>query len=209
MASQNLIDIFGKIFASYALLLIIAAIFLNPLVLFICLRSKKLRSTSTFKMLSICSINDLLSCLVWNQENFTGTFFDFKPMARSLFYCRFFSVFLQYVTLEYACWLLVSISLDRYLSLRLKKWSKQYFRGARPVIYSFVLLLIIIGINFNEILYDGYSYTENGTEIIVCYATAEYDYSWFDIESQVIYIIKKMYSKTFFGSVKPLYLIKF
>jgi hypothetical protein len=182
------IEILGKIFASYTLFLIVVAILFDPLVLYICLRSKELRKTSTFKLLAIGAINDLLSCLPWNQENFTNAFFNFQSASRSLFYCRYLSVFLQFVTLEFASWLLVSISLDRYLSLRVKKWSKHYFKGLRPVALAGLLLLIIVCLNIGGIFYTGYSYMENGTEIIVCYATSENNYYWYNTESQVLNI---------------------
>lgn len=190
MSNLEVIDIFTKIFAIYNLVLVVATFILNPLVLFICVRSKKLRSTSTFKLLAFSSINDILVCLAWNQECFTNTFFNLYYYFRSLFYCRWISVFLQFTTLEIESWMLVSISLDRFLSLAVKKWSKHYFNGARPFIYSALLTFVIVAINFNEVFLSGFSYEVNGTEVVVCYQTPPgQSIDWYHIMSQVqIYV---------------------
>jgi hypothetical protein len=186
MSRQDVIDAFSKIFACYSLLLIICAVILNPLIVFVILRSKKLRSTSTFKLLIFSSINDLLSLLEWNQEDFTMTMFNIPAAYNNINYCRIVSVFLQYSTLMYGSWMLVSISLDRLLSMVVKRWSKHYFDGIRPYIYSGVLALVIIGINFNEIFTIGYVYDYEGAEVTVCYLSDPNSFDWYGLMSQVI-----------------------
>ena len=185
-AERNMaIVIFGKVFATYSLVLIVAGSILNPLTCFIILRSKQLRTTSTFKLVAIVAVTDMVSLFQWNQESFTNTFFNLLPYFRSLVYCHM-SIFLQYTTLELSSWLWVSISADRFLSLYIKRWSKDYFTGYRPLIYSAILLIIFICINFNVFWTNGYSFTNsNGTEVIVCYAMPFYNYTWYTIMSQV------------------------
>lgn len=186
MSNLEVIAIFKKIFATYNLFLLIVTFILNPLVFLICVKSQKLRSTSTFKLLAFSSINDILVCIAWNFECFTNAFFSLEYYYRSLFYCRWISVFLQFTTLEIESWMLVSISLDRFLSLSVKKWSKHYFNGARPFIYSALLTFVIVAINFNEVFLSGFSYEVNGTEIVVCYQTPpEQSINWYYIMSQV------------------------
>ena len=188
MSNQYVIDIFSKIFACYSLLLIICAVILNPLIVFVILRSKKLRSTSTFKLLIFSSINDLLSLLEWNQEDFTMTMLNYSAPFTNIHYCRIVSIFLQYSTLMYGSWMLVSVSLDRLLSMMIKRWRKHYFSGARPYIYSVVLALVIIAINFNEIFTGGYVYEYEGTEVVVCYESDPNYFDWISLMSQVRYI---------------------
>lgn len=178
-------SVFSKIFASYNLLLIISSITFNPMVLYVCLKSKKLRTTSTFKLLAFSSINDLLAGLAWNLECFSDTFFDLQIYYKSLFYCRVISVFLEFTTLDFTSWMLVSISLDRLLSISFKEWSKKYFDGVRPFIYSLGLLFLIAAINFNEVFVAGYSYTVNGTEIIICFSNPPDQYPWYNTMSKV------------------------
>lgn len=185
MDSTPLITVFTKISASFNLALMVSSCILNPLVFFICVKSKRLRETSTFKLLAISSINDFLSNLPWNQEAFTNSFFDLQSPYRSLFYCRWISVFLQISCFEITSWILVSISADRLLSMMFKKWSKSWSNGPKPVIYDCVLVFIILAINFHEVFTSGYSFYLDGTEVVVCYASPEGQYPWYDTMAQV------------------------
>lgn len=188
MESQNNIILFTKITASYNLLIVILSCILNPLIFFICVKSNKIRSTSTFKLLAIGAINDFLAAIPWNFIAFTNSFFDFYPFAKSLFFCRVISIFIQFTCLQLTSWLLVSISLDRFLSMVIKQWSKRWFSGSRPVIYGLFLALFIIAVNFNVVFTAGFSFTLNGTEIIFCFANRPDEFQWYNLMSQVFFL---------------------
>lgn len=134
--SENtyLLGLFTRIFAWYHLFLIISAFILNPLVFYVCLRSRRLRSTSTFKLLAICSVNDLLSCLEWNQADFLNPIFNLNLSGVNLLFCRWVTFFLQHITLEYASWMLVLISADRFFSMALKKMEQKVFQRCQAVL---------------------------------------------------------------------------
>ena len=183
--SSQIVDIIGKILAVYNLALIFISVILNPLVLFICVNSKNLRSTSTFKLLAFGSINDILTCIPWNWENFAYTFFGLLLGTKNLTYCRWVPTFLQYSTIELASWLFVSISCDRFLSLSLPRWRNHYFNGIKPVIFASLLTLFIFGINLNEIFTVGYTYMDNGTEVIQCFGNLPDQFPWYYTMSQV------------------------
>lgn len=184
---QATINLLTKITATFDLIMALTSSVLNPLVLYICLRSKRLRSTSTFKLLAISSINDFFCNWPWNQEAFANSFFDVQLPYKSLFYCRWISVFLQLACFEITSWLLLSISLDRFLSMTIKKWSKSFFDGFKPIIYAAFLVLIIFGINFNLVFYGGYSYSDDdGNEVVICYDSPPGGPAWYYIMSQVI-----------------------
>lgn len=185
MSEQSWIDLFSKIFSCYGIFLIVVAAVFNPFVTFICIRSRKLRSTSTFKLLAFSAINDLISLLGWNQEGFAMSMFGYAASYINLSYCRWISVFLQYCTLEYTSWMLVSISLDRLLSIMVKKWTKKYFAGYRPVIYAVSLAFLILALNFNEIFTSGYIHAQNGTYSVNCYETDPNSFDWYDFMQQV------------------------
>jgi hypothetical protein len=176
--TKNLIDILNKTMASYSLILIISGTILNPLIFYLCLRNKKLRQVSTFKLFAITSISDTLNLYIWNRDHFADTFFDHQLIWKNLFYCRL-SYFMQYVTFQYSSWIWVSISLDRYISISVRKWAKFYFVGARPVLFAVLLAVIIFAINSIVIFKNGYVATVNGTEMVFCRATSENDYSWY------------------------------
>lgn len=170
MVDQSVLDILNKIMAIWGIMLIICSVFFNALAFVICIRSKTLRKNNTFKLLAVGAINDILMCFTWNFDDFMGIFFNFQAFYANLFYCEFFENFLQYITITFASWLLVSISLDRVLTLYLKKWNTHYFCGARPFVYTFLLALLIALINIVAVFKTGYSF-QNGTdtEVVVCF----------------------------------------
>ena len=186
MNNSIVIETFSKIFAVYNLILIVASLILNPIALFICIKSKKLQSISTFKLLAFSSVSDMLTMIGWNQESFTNAFFSLYPYTRSLWYCRLVTIFLQFSTLEYQSWMLLSISLDRLLLMTVRRWRKYYFNGFKPIIYSSFLAVFIIAINSNQLFYGGNKVVVNETTLIVC-QQSEPDQSidWYKITSQV------------------------
>lgn len=186
---MSFMNVLAKISAVYNLFLMIAALILNPLVLFVCIKSNRLRSHSTFKLLAFNSVNDLLVCLAWNWECFTNTFFDLLEPWRSLFYCEWISTFIEFSTLEFTSWMLVSISLERLLSMSIKKWSKHYFAGVRPYVYSTILVIGILVLNFNEVFYSGYSIVVNGTEEIFCFENPPGQFPTFHTMAQVSFFV--------------------
>lgn len=186
MSNQELLNLFTKIFGSLNLVLIFASLFFNLLLLYTCLQSKKLRSSSTFKLIAFGSVNDILVCLAWNFEDFTDSFFSWQPYNLSLVYCRWISVLLQYSSISFTSWLLVSVSLDRLLSMIIKKWSAICFIGPRPVIYSAVLAFIILFVYSNTLFTIGVKFNQNDTyDQIICFISANEEIDWYQINSQV------------------------
>jgi hypothetical protein len=188
MSNSIVIETFSKIFAVYNLILILASFILNPIVLYICIKSKKLRSISTFKLLEFSSLSDMLTMIGWNQESFTNALYLY---TRNLWYCRLVTIFLQFSTLEYQSWMLVSISLDRLLLMTVRRWRKFYFNGFKPIFYSSFLAIFIIAINSNQLFYGGNKVDVNGTTIIVCNESpTDQSIDWYKITSQVFKVLK-------------------
>lgn len=187
MVNQNLLIVFNRIFATWALILLICGIIFNTLVCYICLvKSKKLRSISTFQFLIIGAINDMLMCFSWNFDCFTDVYFDLRPYMTSLIFCQYFEIFLQYTTISYASWLHVSISLDRVLSLSIAQWTNKYFKRQRPFIFSALLFAAISAIFSISLFKVSYSFkNENGTEIVVCYQDKDKSTFFYELINQV------------------------
>jgi hypothetical protein len=184
MTSNKTIDIFTKVFSIYALLLTILGTAGNSLSCFICLR-KSLRTRATFKLLAFLTVSDIVALYQWNLKHFVATFFghyDWDLVYLTL--CRL-DQFLQTSSLQFSAWILVSIALDRLLSILILKWTKFYFRGSRPVVYAFTLLFIILLFNGTTLLTDGYVVIVNGTQKVICDAQPVLDYTIFNIMSQV------------------------
>ena len=183
-----IIDTVSKIFAVYAIIETAASIVLNLLVIIVILKSERLRTTSTFKILVVSAVNDMLVCFPWNIANFLYTMFNYVAMYRNAFICKWIFMFLQYTTFSIESWLLLSISVDRLLSLHVKKWSKFYFNGYRPYIFAVLLCLTMVAINLFEVFTIGYSYFNNQTrtETFVCHATdPSFGYDWYTFSIQV------------------------
>ena len=190
--SHDIINILSKLFACYNILLILVGFILNPLVAIIYLKGNRLRTKSTFKILAVGAVNDMLVCIARNHEGFTTTFFNYSGVYVSLLYCRWISIFIQYTTIQLESWILLSLSVDRLLSLVDRKWSRFYFIGSRPFIYTFLLYFLIVLINIHGGINGGYSYYDNETQkdVIVCYATnPAVGFDWYRFESQVSILI--------------------
>jgi hypothetical protein len=189
--TQNIVvDTASKTFAVFGFVETLVSIILNPLVIIIILKSERLRTNSTFKILAVSAVNDMLVCFSWNVEMFLYTLFNYEPVIESVFYCRWLSNFLQYTAFSIESWLLLSISVDRYLTLKVKKWSKFYFNGYRPYIFSVLLCFSMAGINFFQVFTVGYSYFDNETqtEIFECYATdPSFGYNWYKFATRVCF----------------------
>lgn len=190
--NKNIVDTVAKIFAYLCIIETAVAILLNPLVLIIILKSKRLRSTSTFQILAVSAVNDMLISLGWNIEFFVYTIYNYVPSFTYLFFCRGFVSFLAYTTLGIQSWILLSISVDRLLSMTVKKWTKFYFKGYRPFIFAVFLCLFIAGLNFHEVFTVGYSFfdTDSHSEIVMCYVTNPiYSYDWYTFANLVSFFI--------------------
>jgi hypothetical protein len=79
----------------------------------------------------------------------------------------------------------VSITVDRYLTVKLRTWKVVYFRGRRVLLYSFVLLLFFALFNSNMLIWNGFILYENGTEQLQCFATGVNDTFWYQTWGKV------------------------
>ena len=187
--NQNIYDTFSKIFSCLGLFEALVALILNPMVLFIILRSKQLRQISTFKILAVSAVNDMLVGVAWNIDTFGYTMLNYTPSFVIPFFCEWFVNFLAYATLCIETWMMLSISVDRLLSMTVKKWTKFYFKGYRPFIYAVLLCLFIAGLNFHLGFTSGYIFYDNETqtEVFYCYMTdPSYGYDWYNFGIKVI-----------------------
>ena len=189
-STQNVsyvVDKVFKIFAVFGFIETVVSIILNPLVIIIILKSERLRTTSTFKILVVSAVNDMLVCFSWNVEMFLYTLFNYEPVNNSVFYCKWLSNFLQLTTLSIESWLLMSISVDRYLTIKVKKWSKFYFNGSRPYIFAVLLCFTIAAIHLFEVFTIGYTTFDNEThiEIFVCLTDPAFGYDWYNFALRV------------------------
>lgn len=97
-----------KVLAGYSLLLIIVGSFGNLFIFVICVGSKVIRKSNTFKFIAAISLTDTLSLFGWNLSHFTESYFGIDYSNVYLWYCRI-NTFSQYTSLQLSAWLLVKI----------------------------------------------------------------------------------------------------
>ena len=186
--TEKILDTITNILSYVTVIEIIAGVILNLMIVIICFKSQRLRSKSTFKILAVGAINDMFNCIPWNLNVFLVNIFNYFIFFESPFYCRWLSNFLQNTTLSIQSWILLSISVDRLLSMVVKKWSKFYFSRYKPYIFSGLMCFLIAGINFFQVFTTGYSIYDNETqtEFFLCYATdPSLGYDWYTLSIQV------------------------
>ena len=65
----------------------------------------------------------------------------------------------------------VSISLERYLSFKIKLWKEKYFKTKKAHIFAALVCFIIYAINSNVLFKFGYEFNGNGTDVVQCFTT--------------------------------------
>ena len=97
----------------------------------------------------------------------------------------------------------VLLSLDRYLSIKVKSWTRTLFNSERAAIASAILVAALFLQNLNVVFTFGQYASHNGTEIFVCYALDEAG-NWMNIWSTV----RNIYVKINFNNSEFFYFIR-
>jgi hypothetical protein len=94
------------ILGHYSLVLIVSGTLCNCLIFLVCTRPN-LRKINTFKLFAFLSVSDILTLYHWNLDNLLyikyGKYFNLVFLWK----CRI-SNYLQYLTLQYSAWILVT-----------------------------------------------------------------------------------------------------
>nr|QVK45791.1 G protein-coupled receptor [Proales similis] len=171
-----------KILGVYALLLIIVGTLTSFLSLAVCL---KLRSNATFVFFAFLTLSNIFTLYFWNLENFLQEYIDIDLLNYSLFVCKFGS-FVQFSSLQISAWILVLISLDQYLSVRVKHWRTIYFKESRPLLAAASLTLLILLLNSNVLFTFGLQIEANNQTQVICYTIPTYPSTqWMSIWGRV------------------------
>lgn len=107
---------FDIINAYYALFLIVFGTFSNAYCFIVCSR-KELKNTFMFTIYRFLFVNDIVSLYTWNLDTVTYGLAGYLIERSGTLICGIFSWF-TFVTLQWSSWLLVLISIERYLFLK-------------------------------------------------------------------------------------------
>ena len=174
-----------KVIGFYSLCLAVLGTMCNLMVFLVAFR---LRHNPTFVFIAFLAIVDSLTLYIWNLDHFIGSFFGLDIEYDSLVGCKLGN-FLQYVTLKSSSWLLVALSFDRYLQIRVQNWRKLYFGPSRAFIACICILVLLCLVDLNIFFTFGYYETApNATFTNACFSSYNPNLRWMVIWSYVSFI---------------------
>jgi hypothetical protein len=148
----------------YSLSLTIFGTVFNIIIAYISIKSK---SNSSFFLLRYLAFSDTLALYFWNLSHFSEAIFNINLENYSMISCKL-GDWIQFSSLQTSAWILVLISIDRYLIFRIKNWQTIYFTNRIANMCGFTLTLIVFLINSNVIFTFGYELETimNGTKLM-------------------------------------------
>jgi hypothetical protein len=109
---DSVLQVFKKIFGTYALLLILCGTISSLMSFYICIR---LKQNPTFIFLSFLTVSNIVSLYFWNLDNFLQAYLNIDLLNYDLWLCKFGS-FYQFTSLQISAWLLVNITIKHLTS---------------------------------------------------------------------------------------------
>lgn len=169
----NSIFLFQQILAYYGIILIIIGTLSNLLNFFICL---KLSNNQTFVFLSYLSILNILIIYHWNADYILRFLFGIDWLNFNMVVCKLLN-FIQYSSSQSAAWILVLISAEQFLCVKIKLWRSNYFSVRKAFWSAFSLVAFIFMINSNVLIFLGHQEIVNGTLVDFCFDGNTTDYA--------------------------------
>lgn len=142
---ETVFTILLKACSVYAIGLLFAGVTLSLLSFYICIRIK---NNSTFIFLAYLSITSLFTLYKFNLNGIMYTLFNVDYLNINIYECKI-GMFIQFTSLQASAWILVLISIEQYLSVKVKHWRTIYFKPKRAYITVTCLVLFFVAFNFN------------------------------------------------------------
>ena len=210
---------FYRIIGIYEILLIIFGTIGSILTFFVAIR---MRQTTTFVFILFLSITDALSLYWWNLDDFIAIYFDRWLQQTTLFGCKAINYF-QFVSMQSSAWLLVSatrnhlkplrtftrcvlhlkilMTIDRFLSVRLKSWKTTYFKPKQAFNTCVTVVCFFTLLHFNVWFTYGYREKDmNGTYVDYCHSSKTPTIEFMDLWNLVGIILKNLFG------IEPIFL---
>ena len=170
---SNLILLFQKILAYYGIILIIIGTLSNLFNFYICLNLSK---NQTFVFLSYLSVLNILIIYHWNADYILRFLFDIDWLNFNMVVCKLLN-FIQYASSQSAAWILVLISAEQFLCVKIKPWRSKHFSVKKAFWSAFFLVAFIFLINSNVLIFLGHQEIVNGTLVDFCFNGNITDYA--------------------------------
>ena len=167
MLDKQALQIYYHIMGMYDVFLALFGTLGNILVFIIAFR---LRKTTTFVFLIYLAVADSITLYWWNLDDFRFIYFGSSAQEGSVYGCKILNYF-QLTSMESSAWLLISLSIDRFLSVWLKSWKTKHFKSKQAFIASTCIVSFYALINFHIWFTYGYrEYDQNGTYVDYCHS---------------------------------------
>ncbi|CAF1051349.1 unnamed protein product [Brachionus calyciflorus] len=134
-----------KILSVLAILIIIFGVLTSLLSFYLCYRIK---NNATFIFLSYLSLASIFTLYKFPMNGIMSTLFKVDYLHINVYECKI-GIFLQYTSLETCAWILVLISVEQYLCVKVQHWRTIHFKPKRAYITVSCLVLFFIALNFN------------------------------------------------------------
>ena len=141
-----------QILSVYAIIVIIFGFLSSILSFYICYRIK---NNATFIFLSYLSITSLFTLYKFPLNGISWTLFNFDFLNINIYECKI-SMFFQFTSLEACAWIIVLISVEQYLCIKVQHWRNIHFKPKRAYIAVTSIVLFFIALNFNIFFTFGY-----------------------------------------------------
>lgn len=192
---NTLITLFQEILAYYGLILIIIGTLSNLINFFICFHLSK---NQTFIFLCYLSILNILIIYHWNADYILRFLFGIDWLNFSILVCKLLN-FIQYSSSQSAAWILVLISAEQFMSVKIKLWRSNYYSARKAFWTAFSLTAVIFLINSNVLIFLGHQEIVNGTLVDFCFNGNITDYAtYYGYVSVFIYFFRFFFKLNFF-----------
>ena len=141
-----MVDVFSLAIGVYALLIILVGTIGNFLIFVTTLQVDRRENNTTFIFLRFLSISDWITLFFFNLDSFTLPVYGVYLENISIMSCKWVD-FLQFTSFQSSAWLLVSLSVDRCLSVIYVNWHRLYFNAERALYFASAVVITNVLIN--------------------------------------------------------------
>ena len=161
---------FCQAIAIYEAAIITMGTFCNPIVFYVAFRKRN--DNPSFLFMMFLSMSDFVSMYWWNLTHVIEAFWSFDLQNYDVYYCRFMTFF-QMVSLQASAWILVTISIERYISVVVVNW-KNVFNSRKAYLCASIVVITILTLNIHILFTYGHErLIENSTIRVECYPTPD------------------------------------
>ncbi|CAF0724268.1 unnamed protein product [Brachionus calyciflorus] len=142
---MNIFYILLKVLSIIAIIIVVFGVLSSLLSFYICYRIK---NNATFIFLSYLSITSIFTLYKFPLNGIVSSLFNIDFLNINIYECKI-SMFIQFTSLQICAWILVLVSVEQYLCVKIQHWRTIHFKPKRAYITVTSLVLFFMAFNFN------------------------------------------------------------